>query len=86
MNSDVHAVTGAVGYAGGWLIGTLVNDVMITRDEIAGLMDDLLHVDAPPAGRTRLTDWAAEHASTLGRRYTSELARRTDRQSGYHSN
>ena len=53
-----------------------MGDVVVTRDEIAGLMGNLLYVDAPPAGTTKLTDWAAEHADTLGRRYASELSRR----------
>jgi NADH dehydrogenase len=39
-------------------------------------MHGLLYVDAPAAGTTRLSDWAAEHASSLGRHYASELARR----------
>lgn len=74
------------GYAAGWLLGKLVGDVIITREEIEGLMADLLYVDAPAAGRTALTQWAREHAETLGRRYTSELARRKDRASAYRSN
>jgi NADH dehydrogenase len=76
----------ALGYAVGWVIGKLVGDVMITRQEIAGLMANLLYVDSPPAGDTKLTDWAKEHASTLGLHYTSELARRRDRQAEYQSN
>jgi len=74
------------GYAVGWLMGKFVGDVVVTKDEIEGLMADLLHVDAPSAGKTALTDWASEHADTLGRRYTSELARRRDRTSAYRSN
>jgi NADH dehydrogenase len=74
------------GYAVGWVIGKLVGDVMITREEIAGLSANLLYVDAPPAGTTKLTSWAKERANTLGLHYTSELARRRDRQTGYHSN
>ena len=58
---------------------------MITREEIAGLMANLLYVDAPPAGATRLTAWASERSSTLGLRYTSELARRMDREAEYGS-
>ncbi len=72
----VVPVPPAVGYAAGWLVGRLVGDVTITREEIAGLMADLLYVDAPPAGQTRLTDWAAQNADSLGRQYASELARR----------
>ena len=60
--------------------------MIITRDEIDGLMGDLLYVDAPPAGRTALTEWITSHADTLGRCYTSELARRKDRRSAYRSN
>ncbi len=74
------------GYAIGRAMGPLVGDVIITRDEIEGLMADLLYVDAPPVGRTRLTEWTRQHADSLGRRYTSELARRKDRQSAYRSN
>jgi NADH dehydrogenase len=59
---------------------------MITREEIKGLMADLLYVDSPPAGTTRLTDWIREHADALGRKYTSELARRTDKTMEYQSN
>ena len=75
-----------VGYLTGKLIGKLVGDVTITREEIAGLMGELLYVDAPPQGKTRLTDWVKEHADTLGKKYTSEMARRKDRNSVYNSN
>jgi uncharacterized protein YbjT (DUF2867 family) len=73
----------SVGYVVSLAIGRLVDDVFITRDEIEGLMADLLYVESPPAGATRLTDWAREHADSLGRRYTSELVRRRNRQAEY---
>lgn len=73
----------AVGYLAGWVLGKFVGDVMITREEIKGLMADLLYVDSVPTGTTRLTDWAREHADSLGRHYTSELARRKDRTMQY---
>jgi NADH dehydrogenase len=72
----IIAVPPVFGYAVGKLIGRLVGDVMITREEIEGLMEDLLFVDSPPAGTVRLTDWAQQHAATLGEHYASELARR----------
>jgi NADH dehydrogenase len=59
---------------------------MITKDEVQGLMANLLYVDSSPAGTTKLTDWAKKHADTLGFKYTSELARRKDRVRGYKSN
>ena len=76
----------AIGYLAGSIIGKIVGDVVTTWDEIKGLMAGLLYVDSPPVGTTRLTDWAREHADMLGRRYTSELARRKDRRSEYGSN
>ncbi len=75
-----------VGYLAGWILGKYVGDVMITREEIKGLMDDLLYVDSPPAGTTTLTGWIQEHADSLGRKYTSELARRKDRAEDYLGN
>jgi hypothetical protein len=57
--------------------------VLITRDEITGLMQNRLWAPSPPAGAKRLTDWAREHASTLGVCYASELARRKDRRKSY---
>jgi len=72
-----------LGYGASVVIGKLVDDVFITREEIEGLMAELLYVDSLPAGRTRLTDWAKEHAGWLGRRYANELARRRDRSSEY---
>jgi NADH dehydrogenase len=74
-----------LGYAVGWLLGLAVGDVLITKDEIEGLMADLLYVTSPPTGTTVLTEWIKDHAETLGRQYASELARRTDRLSAYES-
>lgn len=76
----------AIGYIAGSVIGKLVGDVIITRDEIEGLMNELLYVNSPPVGKTKLTDWAKEHAETLGLKYTSELARRKDRFNAYNTN
>jgi NADH dehydrogenase len=79
----ILSVPPALGYWAGWLIGQCMGDVLITREEIGGLMRDLLCTPSPPAGQTRLTDWVREHAASLGRRYASELARRRDRNAAY---
>ena len=49
---------------------------MITWDEIRALTVGLLHVESPPLGRTRLTDWLLANHDDIGRYYASELARR----------
>jgi NADH dehydrogenase len=82
----IMAVPPALGYWACRLLGSLVHDVVITREEIKGLMRGRLCVDAPPLGRTKLTDWIAAHKDSLGRHYTSEMARRVDRSSKYRSN
>ena len=86
VRRPIISVNPQIGYLAGQVIGSLVGDVIITREEIEGLMAGLLYVDSPPAGTTKLSEWIKENATTLGRRYTSELARRTDRLSAYQSN
>jgi NADH dehydrogenase len=85
-NRPIVSVPPSVAYAAGWVIGKLMGDVMISREEIRGLMDGLLCVDALPAGTTKLTDWARERSTSLGLHYTNELARRQDRSAEYKSN
>ena len=76
-------VSPKIGYVAGRVIGWFVRDTFITREEIKGLMDGRLYVNAPPAGKTSLTDWLQTNASTLGRSYASELRRRRDRSAMY---
>ena len=75
-----------LGYWSCRLVGLFVGDVVITREEIRGLMEGRLYVDAPPLGNTKLTEWIVRHRDTLGRHYTSEMARRIDRVAEYRSN
>ena len=72
----VLPVPAGVGYLAARVLGALVGDVVLTRDEIAGLSQDRLAVTGAGVGRRRLSDWVQLHASTLGRQYASELARR----------
>ena len=73
----------ALGFLSGWLLGQFTGDVVITREEIAGLMQNLLCTKSPSVGLTRLTDWARANAATLGVRYANELARRQNRLAPY---
>jgi uncharacterized protein YbjT (DUF2867 family) len=65
------------------IISLCVGDVMITLDEMKALMSNLLYVDSPPTGHTKLTDWIRQHKDSLGKTYTSELSRRQDRKKAY---
>jgi uncharacterized protein YbjT (DUF2867 family) len=76
-------VSPSLGYLAAWIIGKWMGDIFVTREEIAGLMADLLYTPATPAGSMKLTEWAAANAQSLGRRYASELARRVYRDKVY---
>jgi len=68
------------------VIGWFVDDVVITREEIRGLMEERLYVKSSPLGTTKLSDWVHANHQRLGLNYTSEMARRLDRISQYRSN
>jgi NADH dehydrogenase len=57
------------------LAGYLVRDVVLTRDEIDGLMEELLVTQGPATGQTRLSEWLVHDSSALGAGYASELSR-----------
>jgi NADH dehydrogenase len=57
------------------LVGLAVRDVLLTRDELAGLTAGLLVSKNPPTCATRLSQWSDRHADLLGREYASELNR-----------
>ncbi|HEV2581972.1 MAG TPA: NAD(P)H-binding protein [Ktedonobacteraceae bacterium] len=57
------------------LIEPFVGDVLITRDEISGLMADLLVSQHQPTGHTHLADWLMQNSAIVGTKYASELAR-----------
>ncbi len=61
------------------LAGLMLRDVVLTRDEVDGLMAGLPTSDRPPAGTTRLAGWLVENADLLGRRYVSEFRRNYQR-------
>ncbi len=56
-------------------LGAGLRDELLTRDELAGLMRELVTTDGPPTGVIGLRDWLREHGDELGCVYASELAR-----------
>lgn len=56
-------------------LSLVLKDVLLTREEVLGLMDNLLVSAQPPTGYTRLTDWMKRNAPDLGASYASELQR-----------
>jgi uncharacterized protein YbjT (DUF2867 family) len=57
------------------VIGRAVHDVVLTRDEVTELTAGLLVSDEPSTCPTSIREWLETEANTIGRRYSSELAR-----------
>ena len=57
------------------LVGLMVRDVVLTRDEVDELMAGQFTSGAAPTGTTRLSDWLQDNHEGLGRTYASELKR-----------
>jgi uncharacterized protein YbjT (DUF2867 family) len=65
----------AVAMLAAGLIGRFVDDVVLTSDELEGLMANLLVSDEPPTGWRRFSEWLDEYAERVGRTYAHELKR-----------
>ncbi len=57
------------------VISLFVRDVVLTPEEVEGLMANLLVSKEPPRGKTVFRDWLKQNRETIGVRYASELAR-----------
>ena len=75
--------TPGLAFQGVRVLGWMVGDVINTRDEIKGLMEERLYGDSLPLGTTKLSDWVRAHREKIGRQYASEMQRRFDRVSAY---
>lgn len=56
-------------------LSLFVNDVILTPEEVDGLMANLLISKESPRCKTSLKDWLREHRETVGKEYASELLR-----------
>jgi NADH dehydrogenase len=56
-------------------LSMFVGDILLTREELDGLMAGLLVSTEPPLGKTRLGDWLEANKDRVGVRYASELKR-----------
>lgn len=72
----ILSVPPPLGYAATVLIGRLVGDIMMKRDEVRALMQGLLSTDSPPSGTTKLSEWMRENAENLGKEYAKPPKRK----------
>jgi uncharacterized protein YbjT (DUF2867 family) len=57
------------------VIGWVVKDIVLTQQEVDGLMANLLISSQIPTSKTRLSDWLAQNAHLVGNKYASEIDR-----------
>jgi NADH dehydrogenase len=56
-------------------LSLFVGDVILTPEEVDGLMAGLLVSKEPPRGKTRLADWLEKNKARVGAKYASEIKR-----------
>jgi uncharacterized protein YbjT (DUF2867 family) len=59
----------------GKAIGFFLRDVILTKDELSGLMNEHLTSMEPPLGQTKFSDWLEANKASIGGAYSSELDR-----------
>ncbi len=57
------------------VLGWLMRDVLVTRQELEEMMDEVMVSPDPPLGQVRFSAWVRDQAEWLGRRYAHELNR-----------
>jgi NADH dehydrogenase len=57
------------------LLSLFIGDVLITKEEVQGLMAGLLVSSDPPRGTTSLSGWLSANRATVGVKYASEIVR-----------
>ena len=57
------------------VLGLVLRDTLLTRDEYQAMADGLADTDGPATGQVAFSEWLAASAETLGRHYANELRR-----------
>lgn len=65
----------AIGIMFGKVIGLAMRDNILTRNELKGLMDEMLTSKQKPNGTTAFSDWLNKHKEKIGSKYSSEIQR-----------
>jgi nucleoside-diphosphate-sugar epimerase len=71
----IVGVPGPVLLASSAVLGAVLRDTLLTREEYEAMADGLADSPAPSTGEIVFTDWVAEHGPELGRTYANELDR-----------
>jgi nucleoside-diphosphate-sugar epimerase len=68
-------VPGIVVPALSWVLGLILHDVLLTRDEYQSMSAGFADVTSESTGDISVLEWIRDHGDTLGRRYANELDR-----------
>ena len=71
----VNVIAGWLAIAGIRLVEPFLNDVVLTREELDGLEQELLLSHAPGLGRESVREWLASHGESLGAQYANDMSR-----------
>lgn len=75
LSRGLLRVPPAFALAAARFLSLFLGDVLLTPEEVDGLMAGLLVSSEPPRCKTHLENWLAENKESVGVRYASELAR-----------
>lgn len=56
-------------------LSLFLNDVLLTPEEVDGLMANLLVSHEPARGKIKFSDWLEDNKNALGKKYASEIAK-----------
>ncbi len=56
-------------------LSLFLNDVLLTPEEVDGLMGNLLVSHEPARGKIKFSDWLEDNKNALGKKYASEIAK-----------
>jgi|TARA_B100001996_G_scaffold380051_1_gene366820 NADH dehydrogenase len=65
-----------IGWSVGKIVGVLLQDRVITRAEIKGLMRGLMATEAIPLGKIKFSEWISTNGQTLGLNYHNDIKER----------
>lgn len=75
LNRPLIHVPPRLTLAAAQFLSLFLGDVLLTPEEVDGLMAGLLVSEEPPRCKTRLSDWLRENRESVGVHYASELER-----------
>ena len=75
LRTVVVRMPAAMALAAAMLAGRLAGDMLLTKDELDDLMQDILVSHEPPRGTIRLSNWLPTNKDGIGKSYASEVQR-----------